>query len=66
MIGEMEVRILDELEKLKKEIQATQNEFNYVTDTKLMESYIYKMEYLNRRYDYFLNLAKEKRLKAFK
>lgn len=65
MACKVENQIFEEIQRIKKELELTKSEFNYVTDEILIDSYIYKMVYLNKRYDYFISLAKKAGLKAF-
>jgi len=57
-------KIFENVKIIKEEMQTIKNNFDMETDECLIDSYIYQMESLNKKYQYFIRLAKEKGLKA--
>lgn len=58
--------IITQLNTIKEEIDLTRKNLNLVTDECLIDSYIYELTALNKRYQYFLREAKRNGLTAFK
>ena len=56
--------IVSSIERIKKELEVTQSKFDSVTNDVLIDSYIYEIIALNKKYQYFLQLAKEHGLVA--
>ena len=56
--------ILNSIEDLKKEMNIVKSHFDMETDEYLIDSYIYQMEALNKRYQYYLKQAKKTGMKA--
>lgn len=56
--------ILNSIEDLKKEMNIVKSHFDMETDEYLIDSYIYQMEALNKRYQYYLKQAKKNGMKA--
>ncbi len=56
--------ILVNIENLKKEMTVVKSRFNMETDECLIDSYIYQMEALNKKYQYYLKQAKKTGMKA--
>lgn len=56
--------ILREIENIKKELEETKSNFDTTTDDTLIDCYIYKIISLNKKYQYFLQLAKKSGLVA--
>lgn len=50
--------ILLQIEKIKAQITLTRQNFDLATDDALIDSYIYELISLNKKYDYFLQQAK--------
>lgn len=63
-IGEEGREIIYEIEKIKKELETTRSNFDTATDDILIDCYIYKIISLNKKYQYFLKLAKKSGLIA--
>lgn len=51
--------IILSLKNIKMELDAAYNAFNYVTDDNLVDSTIYKIESLQKKYEYYNKLAKK-------
>lgn len=58
--------IVVEIRFLEDEIKTARRNLNLVTDECLIDSYIYEITALNKRYQYFLRQAKQKGITAFK
>lgn len=56
--------ILLQIEKIKGQIELTRKNFDFATDSTLIDSYIYELISLNKKYDYFLQQAKKNGLIA--
>ena len=56
--------LLVNIENLKKEMTVVKSRFNMETDECLIDSYIYQMEALNKKYQYYLKQAKKTGMKA--
>ncbi len=56
--------IIDNIEEIKKEMYLIRNKFNMETDESLIDSYIYQMEALNKKYQYFIRQAKKTGIRA--
>ena len=54
-----ESEILGEIEKIKLQLVKTKMNFDMSTDEILIDSYIYEIISLNKKYQYFLRLAKK-------
>ena len=52
------------IKNLKKEMTVVKSRFNMETDECLIDSYIYQMEALNKKYQYYLKQAKKTGMKA--
>ncbi len=48
-----------QLKELKKELDFVHNSLNYATDPILIDSYIYEINALNMRYQYFVKVCKD-------
>ena len=59
-------KVFENVRLIKEEMQVVKNNFDMETDEFLIDSYIYQMEALNKRYQYFIRQAKEKGYKADK
>lgn len=53
-----EKEIIDEIENIKLQLNKTRMNFEMCTDEILIDSYIYEIISLNKKYQYFLRLAK--------
>lgn len=51
--------IVSSIERIKKELEITKNNFDITTNEVLIDSYIYEIIALNKKYEYFLQLAKQ-------
>ena len=56
--------LLTSIEDLRKEMSIVKSRFDMETDECLIDSYIYQMEALNKKYQYFLKQAKKNRCKS--
>lgn len=56
--------IVNMLYKVKKELDYVRQEFEYTTDDILIDSFIYEIQALNMKYQYYIKLCKEKGLVA--
>ena len=56
--------IISSIEKIKQELEVTKNNFDLATNEALIDSYIYEIIALNKKYPYFLQLAKQNGLVA--
>ncbi len=54
-----EREILEEIEIIKMRLEKTKMNFDMSTDEILIDSYIYEIISLNKKYQYFLRLAKK-------
>ncbi len=54
-----EKEIIDEIENIKLQLNKTKMNFDMSTDEILIDSYIYEIISLNKKYQYFLRLAKK-------
>lgn len=66
MKNKLQDKILDEgqeimtsIERVKKELEAARNKFDVETNEALIDSYIYEIISLNKKYEYFIKLAKQ-------
>lgn len=57
-------RIRDMLCKVKRELDYVHQEFDYITDDILIDSFIYEIQALNKKYQYYIKLCKERGLVA--
>ena len=57
-------QILQALSETKAELEAARMGFSSATDDALIDSYIYQIIALNKKYDYFLQSAKKLGLRA--
>lgn len=57
-------RIMDMLYNVKKELDYVHQEFDYITDAILIDSFIYEIQALNMKYQYYIKLCKERGLIA--
>lgn len=51
--------IIEEIEKIKIELDVARNNFDMATDSALIDCYIYEIFALNSKYQYFLKKAKD-------
>lgn len=51
--------IIQEIEKIKEQLEKTKLNFNLATEDSLIDSYIYEIIALNKKYQYFLKKAKD-------
>ncbi|MEA4815261.1 MAG: DUF2508 family protein [Lachnospiraceae bacterium] len=51
--------IITAINKIKTELERVKMNFDLATDEALIDSYIFELISLNKKYEYFLNLAKE-------
>lgn len=51
--------LIRNIEDVKKEISVVKSNFNMETDECLIDCYIYQMEALNKKYQYFIRKAKQ-------
>ena len=54
-----EKEIIDEIENIKLQLNKTRMNFEMCTDEILIDSYIYEIISLNKKYQYFLRLEKK-------
>ncbi|MCI8806227.1 MAG: DUF2508 family protein [Clostridiales bacterium] len=57
-------RIIDMLYDVKKELDYVHQEFDNITDAILIDSFIYEIQALNMKYQYYIKLCKERGLIA--
>ncbi len=57
-----EVDVLNNIRSVKNALDLIHQNFEYVTDEKLIDGYIYELYALNSKYSYYLRLCKEKQL----
>ncbi len=55
-----EAEILENINKLLISLQTLYQNYEFVVDPKLIDSYIYEMSALYAKYDYYVKLCKEK------
>lgn len=58
------IEIIGEIEKIKLKLEETRSNFDLATDEALIDCYIYEIISLNKKYQYFLQLAKRNGLVA--
>jgi len=63
-INKDDERIRDMLCKVKRELDYVHQEFDYTTDDILIDSFIYEIQALNKKYQYYIKLCKERGLVA--
>ncbi len=63
-ISKDDERIRDMLCKVKRELDYVHQEFDYTTDDILIDSFIYEIQALNKKYQYYIKLCKERGLVA--
>jgi len=51
--------LLEEIRRVKKLLDICNQNFNFTSDTDLLDAFIYEREALNSRYRYLLKLAKQ-------
>ncbi len=51
--------IIESIEKIKQQLDLTRQNFDMATDESLIDCYIYEIISLNKKYQYFLKLAKQ-------
>lgn len=51
--------IIEEIERIKDQLEKTRVNFDLATDDSLIDCYIYEIISLNKKYQYFLKKAKE-------
>ena len=59
-VDEDNERIKNMLYTLKKELDYVHKELDYITDEILIDSFIYEIQALNKKYQYYIKLCKEK------
>lgn len=59
ILTEEEQRILDLLKETQEEINNVHNKYDYATDQKIIDSYIYQLKALHLRYEHLLNQVKK-------
>jgi hypothetical protein len=59
-----ENEIINELTKLKNDIEILYNQFNFLTEPQLIDSCIYDLQAANARYGFYLRRCKEKKISA--
>ncbi|MDD3570403.1 MAG: YaaL family protein [Lachnospiraceae bacterium] len=57
--------LIKHIEEINRQMKATRQNLNLVTDECLIDSYIYELTALNKRYQYYLKRAKKEGLVAF-
>ena len=63
---DFKVDIMGEIRFLEDELKIARLNLDLVTDECLIDSYIYEITALNKRYQYFLRQAKQRGITAFK
>lgn len=58
-------QLMKHIEEINCQMKATRQNLNLVTDECLIDSYIYELTALNKRYQYYLKRAKKEGLVAF-
>lgn len=56
--------LVDLVRSLEDKMEQTENQLNYVTDDLLIDSLIFELEALNKRYSYYLRLCRELNVSA--
>lgn len=64
-LTEDDLHIIDTLEEINVQIEQTSNILDNITETLLIDSYIYELLSLRLRYSFYLNLCKERELMAY-
>ncbi len=59
-LSKEDAEILENINKLRLNLQTLYQNYEYVIDPNLIDSYIYEMSALYAKYDYYLKLCKEK------
>ncbi len=59
-VSKEELEIIESINKLRISLQTLYQNYEYVIDPNLIDSYIYEMSSLYAKYDYYLKLCKEK------
>ncbi len=59
-VSKEELEILENINKLRLSLQTLYQNYEYVIDPNLIDSYIYEMSSLYAKYDYYVKLCKEK------
>ena len=54
--------IIENLDKIKKDLYAIENKLNFITDPILIDSYIYELKALHMRHKFYINLCKENKI----
>lgn len=57
--------LMKHIEEINRQMKTTQQNLNLVTDECLIDSYIYELTALNKRYQYYIRRAKKEGLVAF-
>ncbi|MGE4214584.1 MAG: DUF2508 family protein [Anaerotignaceae bacterium] len=57
--------LMKHIAEINRQMKATQQNLNLVTDECLIDSYIYELTALNKRYQYYIRRAKKEGLVAF-
>lgn len=58
------IDILRIIDGIRSEMEISKHNFDFATDDILIDSYIYEINSLNKKYQYFIKLAKENGLIA--
>lgn len=57
--------LMKHIEEINRQMKTTRQNLNLVTDECLIDSYIYELTALNKRYQYYIRRAKQEGLVAF-
>ncbi len=60
VVSKEELEILENINKLRISLQTLYQNYEFVIDPNLIDSYIYEMSSLYAKYDYYVKLCKEK------
>ena len=63
-IAEEDLEILENLEILKQELNHLHNSIDYLTEPLLIDSCIYEIQSLNMRYQFYMQLCRQRGLAA--
>lgn len=58
-LSDEDLEIVLTIENLQKELSKLHNNLNYVVDPVLIDSYIYQIQAVNRKYSYYIKLCKK-------
>jgi len=59
-------QLMLDIEDINRQMKATQQNLNLATDECLIDSYIYELTALNKRYQYYIRRAKKEGIVAFR